>query len=59
MKLINVYKQDSVNWFAYKCVFGYSRKLSMQKYTDESELGSWIKHRHHLDITKRKPNENK
>ena len=57
MKLVNVYKQDSVNWFAYKCVFSYSRKITAQKYSMEFELESWIK-REYLGITKRKPNEN-
>lgn len=58
MKLLNVYKQDGINWFAYKCVFGYGRKLTAQKYTRESELEGWLKHKY-LDITKRKPNEDK
>lgn len=58
MKLVNVYKQNSVNWFGYKYLFGYSQELSVLKHTVESELKSWIKH-NYLGITKRKPNENK
>ena len=59
MRLVNVYKHHGINWFAYKCVFGYGRKLTVQKYIMESELESWTRHRHHLGISKRKPNENK
>ena len=58
MKLINVYKQDDINWFGYKCLFSYSNKLYIHKYTDELKLESWIK-KGHLGITKRKPNEDK
>ena len=58
MKLLNVYKQNGINWFAYKCVFGYSRKIIAQKYSMEFELEAWIKHEY-LGITKRKPNEDK
>ena len=57
MKLINVYKQESVNWFGYKCVFSYSHKLYGHRHSNELELESWIK-KGHLGITKRKPNEN-
>ena len=56
MKLLNVYKQGSINWFDYKCLFSYIHKLSAQKYTVGFELESWIKH-NYLGITKRKPNE--
>ena len=58
MKLLNVYKQSSINWFGYKEVFGYSRQLSVQKYYSEFELQSWLKH-NYLGITKKEPNENK
>ena len=58
MRLVNVYKQGSINWFAYKCLCSYIHKLSAQKYTVGFELESWIKH-NYLGITKRKPNEDK
>ena len=56
MKLINVYKQDDINWFGYKQVFGYTRKLIELPLVKELKLKSWIK-KDHLGITKRKPNE--
>ena len=56
MKLLNVYKQGSINWFGYKCVFGYSHRLFEHKYSIEFELECWFKH-DPLGITKRNPNE--
>ena len=56
MKLINVYNQGHINWFGYKHVFSYARKLTGQPHIKELELKSWIRHPH-LNITKRKPNE--
>ena len=56
MKLINVYKQDDINWFNYKYLFSYSNKLYEQPNIKELELKSWIGNPH-IHITKRKPYE--